>query len=120
LFDIVFRGVGVDGFLLCHFGEGFEFEDELEPYVLHVEAVLVGDGGESFLYMFEREMVSGTSPRFQSTMNIRIQICRSQCAFTVQAYAPSSTSIDLFGSSERPAVFCPYVSHDSNMRGIEP
>jgi hypothetical protein len=73
LFDIVFRGVGVYGFLLGHFGEGFEFEDELEPDVLHVEAVLVSDSSESFLYEFECWAVSGTPPRFQCTMNIRIQ-----------------------------------------------
>jgi hypothetical protein len=45
--------VGVDGFLLCDFGEGFEFEDELEPDVLHVEAVFICDEGESSLYMLE-------------------------------------------------------------------
>jgi hypothetical protein len=51
--------------------------------------------------------VSGTPPRFQCIMNIRIQICRLQCVLTVHAYVPFSTSIDPFGSSERPTLFCP-------------
>ena len=83
LFGFFFRWVGVDGFLLCDFGEGFEFEDELEPDVLHVEAVFVGDEGESSLYMLECWAVSGTPPRFQCTMNIRIQICQFPNAVSV-------------------------------------
>ena len=74
MFGFFFGGVGVDGFLLCDFGEGFEFEDELEPDVLHVEAVFVGDEGESSLYECECWAVSGTPPRFQCIMNISIQI----------------------------------------------
>ena len=74
MFGFFFRGVGVYGFLLCHFGEGFEFEDELEPDVLHVEAVSVGDGGESSLYECEGGMAVGTPPRFQCIVNIWIQV----------------------------------------------
>ena len=76
LFDIVFRRVGVDGFLLRCFGEGFEFEDELKPDVLHIEAVLIRDGGEPSLHERERGTLAAASapPRFQCTMNIRIQI----------------------------------------------
>jgi len=64
LFDIVFRWMGVYGFLLSHFGKGSEFKDEVEPDVLHVKGVFVGDVCESFLYDRERGMVSGTPPRF--------------------------------------------------------
>jgi len=46
----------------------------LEPDVLHIEAIFVGDVCESLLYNRERGMVSGTPPRFQCTMNIWIQI----------------------------------------------
>ena len=74
LFDIVFRWVSVYGFLLCHFGEGFEFEYEMKPDVLHVEAIFVGDVCESLLYEREGGMVPSTPPRFQCIMNIWIQI----------------------------------------------
>jgi hypothetical protein len=50
LFYIVFRWMGVYGFLLSHFGKGSEFKDEVESDVLHVEAIFVGDVCESLLY----------------------------------------------------------------------
>jgi hypothetical protein len=49
LFGFLFLMVSAYGFLLCHFGGDFEFEDQLKSAVLHVNAVLVCEGGESLL-----------------------------------------------------------------------
>jgi len=75
LFGFDFGGVGVDGFLLGLFGEGFEFKDEFEPDFLHVDVVFVRDVAESSLHASERGAASGTPPRFQCIMHIWSQIC---------------------------------------------
>ena len=74
MFGFDFSRVGVDGFLLGLFGEGFEFKDEFEPDFLHVDVVFVSDNAEPSLHMSERVVALHTPPRFQCITHIWIQV----------------------------------------------
>lgn len=67
--------MGVDGFLLGHFCEGFELEDESVAYPLCVDGVFVGYSGDSSADVVGEGCVASTPSRFQRTVDICIQIC---------------------------------------------
>jgi len=98
LFGFFFRRVSANGFLLCYVVEGFEFEDQLKPGVLHAEAVSMCDGNESIfvqVWRWDGDRYPSSVSMYHGYLDPNMMaywICFEKEAYSHLELAPSASS----------------------------